>query len=116
MANAKLGAGNVTITLDGEDYTLKPSLRAAQTLSRQAGGLIAALEAVGRLDLDAMVSVIALGIGAEGAEAKALAEKVWRTGVADVSAPVTRFISIIANGGRPPEATGGEEDADPRSA
>lgn len=114
MTKAKLGAGNVTIELDGDEAVMKPSLKAAQTISRQAGGVRAALQAVAGLDFDTIVHVIGLGIGAEGRDLKALPEKVYSTGLAELVAPVTRYLVIIANGGRPVDDTdGGEGDENP---
>jgi len=110
---AQLGAGNVEIELDGETVTLKPSLRAAQAISRQSGGISAAVAAVGRFDFDAIVSVVTLGLGASDAEAKAIPEKIFVTGLTDLVGPVTKFLTIIANGGRPIDQNGGEEAADP---
>lgn len=115
MANSKprLGAGNVDITLDGEAVTLKPTLKAAQTLSRQTDGLMGAIERVTRFDLDTITSVVALG---SGREVKDVADAVWRTGVSDLAPAAIKFLGILANGGRPADGSGGEEDADPRTA
>jgi hypothetical protein len=110
MSKAKLGDGNVDFELDGKPVTLKPSLRAAQTISRQAGGIGSALEAVGRMDVDVITGLVALGLGKEP---KDVAEKVWRTGYPKVSPHVIRFLSVIANGGRLP-TEGGEGDEDPQ--
>ena len=116
MAKPSLGAGNVDIELDGETYTLRPTLKAAQNISRAKGGIMAAVDAVGKFDFDTMVSVIALGIGAEGKEARDLPDKVWSTGMADLTGPVITYLSILANGGRPvqPETDGGEGSDSPR--
>lgn len=114
MSKAQLGAGNVAFELDGEDAVLKPSLKAAQAISRHAGGVRAALQAVAGLDFDTIVHVVGLGLGAEGRELKALPEKVYATGLAELVAPVTRYLVIIANGGRPADETdGGEGDENP---
>lgn len=115
MANSKprLGAGNVDITLDGEAVTLKPTLKAAQTLSRQTDGLMGAIERVTRFDLDTITSVVALGTGRE---VKEVADAVWRTGVSDLAPSAIKYLGILANGGRPADGSnGGEEDADPRN-
>lgn len=110
-----IGSGNVTITLDGEDVVLKPSLKAAQTISKTSGGIISAVQAVGRFDFETMVTVIALGLGKTGTrDVQELAEKVYTTGVTELVEPVTKFLTIIANGGRPVETAGGEEEQDPR--
>jgi hypothetical protein len=106
-----LGIGNVDITLGGETVTLKPSLRAAQQLSRQAGGLTEAIGRVGRLDLDTIVSVIAIGSGKSDrkADVEAIGEKVFADGIASFVEPVALYLVILASGGKPPA---GEESSD----
>ncbi len=114
MTTTSLGAGNVPITLDGEGVVLRPSLKAAQTISKQAGGIIAAVQAVGQFNFETIVTVIALGLGISSPkEVQALAEKVYSTGLTDLVEPVTRYLTIVANGGRPVEE-GGEGQPDPR--
>jgi hypothetical protein len=114
--NPRLGAGDVSITLDGEEKVLRPTLRAAQSISRQSGGIAAAIEAIGKVDFDALVSVIALGLGIQDhRETKDLAERVWRTGMTELSGPAIRYLAILANGGRPNEGSteGGESTGNP---
>lgn len=112
MSKPALGAGNVTINLDGESVTLRPTLQAAQAISRQSGGISGAVRAVGQFDLDAIVSVVTLGLGLTGNDAKEVPGRVYRTGLTDLIGPVSNYLTILANGGRP--VTGGEEDADPQ--
>jgi hypothetical protein len=114
MGKAQLGAGNVEIELDGEIRILKPSLQAAQAISRQKGGIMAAIRSAGDFDFDTIVNVIALGLGVSGKEARDLPEQVYSTGLPDLSGPVIRYLSIIANGGRPLD-DGGEGDQDPQT-
>lgn len=114
MAKATLGAGNVDITLDGEPAVLRPSLQAAQSISRQNGGISGAVRAVGQFDFDAIVSVVTLGLGVTGAEAKEIPNKVWKTGLTELVGPVSSFLTILANGGRP-ISSGGEEGEDPQN-
>ena len=111
MGKAAIGAGDVEIELDGEKAVLRPSLKAAQAISRQAGGIMGAMQALRTLDVDALTSVIALGLGKE---AKDVAEAVYRTGVADLTPPATLFLTMLANGGRPADDAGGEGGEDPR--
>lgn len=110
MAKPSIGAGNVAITLDDEEVVLKPTLKAAQAISRQNGGIMSAVERVTRFDLEAITSVVALGLGRE---AKDVAEAVWRTGCSTLAPHVIKYLGMLANGGRP--ADGGEGDADPRN-
>jgi len=111
------GAGNVPITLDGEDRELVPSLGACTFLSRQGGGLMGLVQRCGALDMDAIVMVIAQGLGLMGQGSKDLPNLVYRTGVSDLAGPCIRFINILANGGKPPsEEDAADADGDPRPA
>jgi hypothetical protein len=112
MEKATLGAGNVLITLDGEEATLRPTLKAAQTLSRRADGLIGAIERVSRFDLDVITAVVALGLDRPE---KDIAEAVWSTGASSLAPTAIKFLGILANGGRPADGSGGEGGADPRN-
>lgn len=118
MAKTSLGAGNVDIELDGETVTLKPTLNAIQTISRQSEGIMGAVHKVGAFDFDMIVMVIGLGLNMTDRRAQRdLAEQVFSTGLADLIEPVTRYLSILANGGRPlPTDEGGEGGADPRKS
>ena len=112
MAKASLGAGNVPITLAGEVVVLRPTLKAAQTLSRRSDGLIGAIERVSRFDLDTVVAVVALGLDVPE---KDVAEKVWSAGVNELAPAAIKYLGILANGGRPADDKGGEGDGDPRN-
>lgn len=102
MADTSIGAGNVEIVLDNESVTLRPTLRAAQTISKQAGGIVSAVQAVGRFDFDTIVSVIALGLNkTTPRDVQDIAEKVYATGLNELVEPVTNYLAILANGGRP---------------
>lgn len=109
MAKATIGAGDVTIVLDGEPVVLRPSLRAAQTISRQSGGVIGAMQAVGKFDMDTITLVVAQGLGkVKPNEVNEIAEQVYSTGLTDLVPKVTEYLTIIANGGRP--VSGSEEN------
>lgn len=109
-----IGAGNVDLVLDGQTVTLRPTLRAAQMLSKQSGGLMSAVQAVARLDIEVVTSVIAMGLNiTRPNDINDLAEKVWSTGVVELVEPVTKFLTILANGGRSVEATGGSGEPNP---
>ena len=111
MSTTSIGAGNVQITLAGETVTLRPTLRAAQTISKQAGGIMSAVQAVARFDFETISSVIALGLNKTSpGDVQGVAEKVYETGLADLVEPVSYFLAILANGGRPVSPTGGEEN------
>jgi len=107
-----IGAGNVTIVLDGESLALRPSLAAAIAISRKEGGIMAIVQACTRFDLDAIAFVVAQGLGRPSSE---VAEQIYSTGIAKVAPAAIQFCTILANGGRPLGDTGGEAKGNPRS-
>lgn len=113
MAKASLGAGDVQIVLDGETVTLRPTLKAALTISREAGGIMGAFRGLSELNFDVVNGIVAVGLGKKPADVE---DAVWRTGIASLVPGCTKFVSIIANGGRPmDEADGGSEKGNPQS-
>ena len=48
----KARVDNGWITLDGETVTLRPTLGAAQAISRREGGIMNTVQAIARFDLD----------------------------------------------------------------
>ena len=116
MRKPKLGAGDVPIILDGEKFVMRPTLAAAQKISRQSGGILEAVRKVGAFDMDMIVSVIGAGLGTLPREYDELGEKVFNTGLANVVTPVIEFLGVISGGGRPPPEEGDEEEQDPPKA
>jgi len=110
MAKASLGAGDVDIVLDGETVTLKPSLKAAQAISRQAGGIMGALKGLSELDFDIVTGIIAVGLGRQADD---VAGAVWRTGIANLVPGASEFVTVVANGGRRRPKDGGSEAENP---
>lgn len=106
---AKVTQGQVDVVIDGTTYTLRPSLAAAQTLSRAFGGLSPLLDRLRNADLDAYVAVVVQGAGLERRDAKAMPEAIWSHGVQSLMNPCTEFVLILVNGGRPLDDDGGEE-------
>jgi hypothetical protein len=111
VSGAALKVGDVEIELGGEKRVLRPTLDAALTISRQNGGILAATNAVGRFDFDVIVSVVTLGLGLKGNDAKAVPEMVFEAGLTNLIDPVSTYLTIIANGGKP--LSGGEGKKDP---
>ncbi len=110
---SKLNAGDVTITLAGDDRILKPTLRAANMISSHFGGLAKARDQLAAQDLQAAVAVIRHGLNMPDKEAKNLPDMVWETGMnIDLLIPLIRYIGILANGGKPlPDDPGAEEQS-----
>lgn len=88
----------VSVVVDGETLTLRPSLNAMLAVSAIAGGIQPTLERVGKLDIEAIATVIAAGSGR--AASRDLMEAVYQTGILNVVAPVIDFIVLLRNGGK----------------
>lgn len=104
---ASLGAGNVDITILDNTYTLKPTLLAAKTISKELGGGLGAINAISRFESEAITKIISVGLGltANGekkfAEEKGLEAAVYETGYMELAAPCLQFVNSILNGGKP---------------
>ncbi len=92
-----IDSGKVELTLNGETYTLAPTLQGLQRIDRQLGSLRAAVERCGSMSLDAIVTVIAAGAGLSKEQEKALPEQVFQEGVANVAPSAVEFITTLLN-------------------
>lgn len=122
----RLGGGDVNINLmngsgDPESFTLVPSYNAARVLSAQTGGMLKAMQRVMDGDIEAVVSIITLGLGygmASNRAPKDLAERVWKTGMSDETGGLGErcitYLRILMAGGRLPGVTseGGQDGAE----
>lgn len=110
---SKLTAGDVVITLAGEQRVLHPTLRCITMISSQYGGLAKVRDALASQDFGAVTTVIRWGLNLSDNEARKLPEQVFATGVtADLLVPLIRFIGILANGGKPMPDDPLEDDPD----
>jgi len=106
---ARLGQGNVIVTLGEEKIELKPTLFAAQVLNRQYGGFQDLLEKIAGFDLDVVTNVIIAGAGAAYNTTKArqrLSEQVFAAGLGgdntdEVGLAASRYVMSLMRGGRP---------------
>lgn len=109
--------GEMTIPLGDDDRViLTANLRAAKAISRHFGGFQQAMNKVAAGDLEAFIAVMRHGIGdVSEASARRLEERVFRAGVLRLTAPLTEFVLICANGGKPlsdlTESAPGKDDA-----
>jgi len=109
MMNGKLNAGEVNITLSGESFTLRPTMRAHNVLSRPPySGLAKVRQMLMDENIDGFVAVIAAGINPSmsAKDTEKLRERIWDNGVNwDLARPLMKYIAILNNGGRdlPPE-------------
>jgi hypothetical protein len=98
-------SGEIEISLlktdgEAETLTLKPSAQAMTALSRyaQGQGLISLVNRCAGFDFDTIHQVVVAGIGGK---TKDYSERVYKTGLGELSASCIRFITVLANGGRP---------------
>lgn len=99
---SKLSAGDVTVTLNGKDHVLRPTLRALDLVSSQFGGLQKAHELIVARNFTAMVFMINAGLNYSGRAAQAISQEVYDHGVNnDLVIPLVTFNAILGNGGQP---------------
>lgn len=94
--------GTVTIKLGEEEVVLTPSLVVAQAVSRYCEGYTEAFRKVGAVDLDAITFIVAEGMGKSDARSrKEVANRIYEAGVVNLAGPVSQFLSLLVNGGKP---------------
>lgn len=89
--------GTLEIALGDDTYTLVPTLGAVRAIEAHFGGLRGASQAVNALSVDGCAVIIAGGAGLAGKDAESIAEKVWQTGVLDVSIKLTAYLVALYN-------------------
>lgn len=107
----------VTITLDGDDVDLRCTPLAMKALCNRHGSLIAVQQKIASFDFNAMADVVEIGIGPKqlkhlGISREKLESAVYEAGMAKILAPLTRYIMMLANGGREPSDDGADEASD----
>ncbi len=111
MSEHKIHSGDVEVVLGDHKLTLKPNLDAAIRLSGLPGGITKMVDRCLNYEFDAILSVITTGIGKSS---KDLPQLVFETGMVELSPICIKYLSIIANGGRPmDEEEEGEGEPDP---
>lgn len=119
MTDARVGAGNVAITLGGHEYQMKPSLNAIKTLSRQNAGIRGTINSVMSLDIEVITNVIRLGLGPEVVKDIGGVEKlealIYAEGLTDSTGGIVEkcaeYLMNLTRGGRPASPS---EDDQPR--
>ena len=89
--------GTTTISLDGEDYELVPTLSAVRAIEARFGGLRGASQTINALSIDGCAAILIAGAGLKGKDADAVAEKVWQAGVLDVSVQLNGYLTALYN-------------------
>ncbi|ABS68941.1 conserved hypothetical protein [Xanthobacter versatilis] len=105
--------GEVEVTLDGKAFVLRSTLRAAKEVSASAGGFIGAYQRLAAFDFSTYVAIVAAGLGKRSSDVE---DAVYATGIAPLSAPLSRFVQLLANGGKEPEEPKGLDDEEGTSS
>lgn len=102
MAEFRINSGEVSLALNDEELTLKPTIRAATIISRQFDGFGNARAALVRENFDATVFILRHGLSLGDKEARDLPDRVYKNGVtAELLIPLIRYVAILGNGGKP---------------
>ena len=91
----------VEIDLNGKTETLRCTLKAAK-LVNSGGGYGEVLRKLAVFDHDAYVHVVAAGMGKKPGDVE---DAVYRAGLPSLTEPLSEYVMLLANGGRPLVAT-----------
>lgn len=100
-----MNTGEVEIVLSGTRQTLRCTVRAARTVSAISGGFVAAYQRLRDYDMATYVTIVAAGLDARGDAANKIEERVYETGLDSLTAPLTKYVGLLMNGGREPAST-----------
>lgn len=89
--------GTTEIALDGETYSLKPTLAAVRSIEAYFGGLRGASQALNALSVVGCSVIIAAGAGLTGKDADAVADQVWGAGVINVAPQLNSYLAALYN-------------------
>lgn len=103
MQRADLNPGDMAIVLNGTEYILRPSFRAAMLISAIHGGFMPLVDRLGSVDIATMASVLVAGAGLSGKEQIEKAEQdLYLNGeLGTTSARLIDFCGTLSNGGKP---------------
>lgn len=95
-----LTKGEVVFTVDGESYTLKPSLKAFSQLSANGADYGGVMLKIMQNNAEEMVRVIKLGLNWGDAESLKAKDLVFRAGMKALHDPLTDYVFRLFNGGK----------------
>lgn len=97
-----MNPGEVSITLDGKAETLRSTLRAARIVS-SLGGFTGALKLLQEFNLEGYVAIVAAGLNKRTIDVE---DAVYKTGLVELTGPLSDFVILLTQGGRPVAASG----------
>lgn len=95
-----MSMGEVEITLGGVKHALRCSLRAARTVSALSGGFSAAYQGLSGYNMSTYVAIVAAGLDKRGNDAAMVEKQVYETGLETLTAPLSKYLGLLMNGGR----------------
>lgn len=99
----------VEVTIKGRPETLKCSLKAAKTVNAVAGGFQGALARLAAMDQEAYFLIVAAGLNKKPIDVE---QAVYETGLPNLTEPLSAYVLLLANGGKPLSAeSAGEGEA-----
>lgn len=122
MAKAEIGAGDVVLSLPKDEIVLTPTANALKMLSRQGGGIPGMVQRCMNFEFDSIMMVVQYGATLNPVQLKnhSVEQQVFEAGISNIAPLCIRYLTILSNGGKPPEDpdavdqnAGGEEDQDP---
>lgn len=103
-----LSEGEVRISnKSGESMTLRCTPRAAKDVNAAFGSFMEALRRVETIDYAACNAIVTAGSGKPRAEVENF---VFDVGIANMVAPLSRYVVLLVNGGRDPSVTDGSTE------
>lgn len=94
---SRVDHGIVECSINGTDYTLKPTLDAYRRIQSRFGGLRGALEALSALNLEHMAHIVAAGAGIGRNKTPKVEEDIFLEGIGNVTEAVAPFVTALFN-------------------
>ncbi|MDZ7711709.1 MAG: hypothetical protein U5L06_00650 [Rhodovibrio sp.] len=109
--SSKLDKSHVVIETKNETYKLAYNVKAIRAVSREFGGLRAALDQVHTMNFDAIRSLIVTGASLEKKDARELDDEIAATGLVELVDGVTKYAMLLFTGKHPDYEDEDEDNA-----
>lgn len=94
---SRVDHGVIECSINGTEYTLKPTLDAYRKIQARFGGLRGALEAISALNIEHLSHIVAAGAGIGRNKAVKIEEDIFLEGVGNVTESVAPFVTALFN-------------------
>ena len=97
---SKTNHGTVEVTLSGDTFTLKPTLKAMKAIEGRFGGILPAMQSVGTGNLSTIAFIVAIGTGVNLAKKDAatpIEEAVFEEGIDSAGSQVLPYLRGFLN-------------------